>query len=61
VVNFGLLLALTFWPSAEYMATPPSFEAPSRPETPSRRGGTGTVAAERVARAANGEFGRRST
>lgn len=61
LISLGMWLALTFWPSAEYIAKPPSLDAPPRqPEPPSRRGGE-TVAASRVARVASGEFGRRST
>jgi uncharacterized membrane protein YhaH (DUF805 family) len=59
LVNFGMTLALLFWPGAEYVATPHSFDAtPRQPGPPSRRGGS--PAASRIARVANGEFGRRS-
>jgi len=60
VINLGLLLALTFWPSADHIAAPPTFEAPTRPDAPSRGGG-GNLAAGRIARVTNGEFGRRPT
>ena len=61
LLNFGMVLALMFWPSAEYLATPPSFDAPSRQgdRPPPRRGGE-SAAASRIARVGNGEFGRRS-
>jgi hypothetical protein len=60
VINLGLLLALTFWPSADHIAAPPTFEAPTRPDAPSRGGSAGNLAAGHIARVANGEFGRRS-
>jgi hypothetical protein len=60
VINLGLLLALTFWPSADHAASPPAFEAPGRPDAPSRDG-SGNLAAGRIARVTNGEFGRRPT
>lgn len=53
LVNLGLMLALMFWPSGEYTASPPAFGAPPR-----RRDAAG-LTASRVARVANGEFGRR--
>lgn len=61
LVNFGMTLALLFWPGAEYAAMPPSFDAPSprQPDPPPRRGGE-SLAASRISRVSNGEFGRRS-
>jgi hypothetical protein len=60
LVNFGMTLALLFWPSAGYVATPPSFDAPPRqPDSPSRRGGE-SLTASRISRVSNGGFGRRS-
>jgi uncharacterized membrane protein YhaH (DUF805 family) len=57
VVNLALMLALLFWPSADSDTTPPPLGEPRRPE-PAPRGGTGSVASERLARAGGG-FGRR--
>jgi uncharacterized membrane protein YhaH (DUF805 family) len=57
VVNLALMLALLFWPSADYDSEPPPLGEPRRPD-PAPRGGTGSVAAERLARASGG-FGRR--
>jgi uncharacterized membrane protein YhaH (DUF805 family) len=57
VVNLALMLALLFWPSADYDSTPPPLAEPRRPDS-TPRGGTGSVAAERLARASGG-FGRR--
>jgi uncharacterized membrane protein YhaH (DUF805 family) len=58
LVNLALFLALLFWPSGDYENSPPTFGETRRPD-PSPRGGTVSVAAERIARA-SGEFGRRS-
>ena len=58
LVNLALFLALLFWPSGDYENSPPPFSETRRPD-PSPRGGTVSVAAERIARA-SGEFGRRS-
>jgi uncharacterized membrane protein YhaH (DUF805 family) len=61
LINFGLCLALTFWPGADTVGAPPRFEPPPRqPEAPSRRGGE-TLAASRIARVTSGEFGRRGS
>jgi len=60
LLNFGMVLVLMFWPSAEYVATPPSFDAPSRQADPPPRRGSESAVSSRVARVANGEFGRRS-
>ncbi len=57
IVNLGLLLALLFWPSAGYESSPPALGEPRRPD-PAPRGGTTSVAAERLARVSGG-FGRR--
>jgi hypothetical protein len=57
IVNLALMLALLFWPSAGYDSTPPPLDEPRRPDS-ALRGGTGSVTAERLARA-SGEFGRR--
>ena len=58
IVNLVLLLALLFWPSADDESSPPALGEPRRPD-PAPRGGTNSVAAERIARA-SGEFGRRA-
>lgn len=58
--NVGMCLALWFWPSAEYVIPRSSFDAPSRePDPPPHRDG-GSAASSRIARVANGGFGRRS-
>ena len=57
LLNLGLFLALLFWPSADDGGSMPTFDEPRRPD-PSPRGGTASVAADRIARA-SGEFGRR--
>jgi len=60
LLNLGMWLALLFWPSAEYVMRPPSFDfPPQQPDPPPRRGGE-SPASSRVARVANGGFGRRS-
>jgi len=60
LINFGLMLALTFWPSGEFNEQPPTFGAPSqRPDTPPRLG-AGALTADRITRVANGGFGRRA-
>jgi uncharacterized membrane protein YhaH (DUF805 family) len=56
IVNLALMLALLFWPSADSDSTPLLGE-PRRPDS-APRGGTASVATERLARA-SGEFGRR--
>jgi uncharacterized membrane protein YhaH (DUF805 family) len=58
LVNLALFLALLFWPSAEHDNSAPSSGEPFRtPDLPSRGP---AAAASRVARVANGEFGRRA-
>jgi len=57
IVNLALMLALLFWPSADYDYTPPPLGEPRRPDS-ALRGDTGSVATQRLARA-SGEFGRR--
>jgi uncharacterized membrane protein YhaH (DUF805 family) len=57
IVNLGLMLALLFWPSADYDSSPPVSGEPRRPDpAPPRR--TNSIVAERIARV-SGEFGRR--
>jgi uncharacterized membrane protein YhaH (DUF805 family) len=58
IVNLGLLLALLFWPSADYESSPPALGEPRRSD-PALRGGANSIPAERLARA-SGEFGRRA-
>lgn len=60
LVNFGLLLALTFWPSGEYEGPTPSFREPREPDYPSRGRNANPVTAARIARATGGNFGRRT-
>jgi uncharacterized membrane protein YhaH (DUF805 family) len=57
IVNLALMLALLFWPSADSDSTPPPLGEPRRQDS-APRGGTASVATERLARA-SGEFGRR--
>ena len=58
LVNLALFLALLFWPSAEHdNSAPTSGEWFRTPDLPSRGP---AAAASRVARVANGEFGRRA-
>ena len=60
LVNFGLLLALTFWPSGEYEGPMPSFREPREPDYPPRGRNANSVTAARIARATGADFGRRS-
>jgi uncharacterized membrane protein YhaH (DUF805 family) len=58
LVNLALFLALLFWPSSEQDNSAPRSGEPFRmPDLPSR---SPAAAASRVARVANGEFGRRT-
>ena len=58
LVNLALFLALLFWPSTEHDNSAPTSGEPFRtPDLPSRGP---AAAASRVARVANGEFGRRA-
>jgi len=56
IVNLVLFLALMFWPSGDYHDSSPTFDSRPTPDRPAPSGG----AASRVARVANGEFGRRT-
>ena len=58
LVNLGLFLALLFWPGGGY-ENPTFGEMPGRPEKPSARTDTGSVAAARIARATGTQFGHR--
>jgi uncharacterized membrane protein YhaH (DUF805 family) len=58
LVNLGLVLALTFWPSGSHETWTPTFDTPA-PDAPPRRQDGASLAASRVARVAGGEFGRR--
>jgi uncharacterized membrane protein YhaH (DUF805 family) len=60
LVNFGLILALTFWPSGDYERPTPTFgDTRRKPEPPSPRSRASSVSAERLARV-TGEGGRRA-
>ena len=60
LVNLGLLLALTFWPSGEYEDSTPAFgERVQRPDPPPRSRDATSVTAARIARATGADFGRR--
>jgi uncharacterized membrane protein YhaH (DUF805 family) len=56
VVNLVLFLALLFWPSGDYDDSTPTFDTRQKPDRPTHTGD----AASRIARASNGEFGRRT-
>jgi uncharacterized membrane protein YhaH (DUF805 family) len=58
LVNLGLILALTFWPSGDYER--PFNDAYRQPDRPSPRTAATSVAAERIARASKTEFGNRA-
>jgi uncharacterized membrane protein YhaH (DUF805 family) len=61
LVNLGLVLALTFWPSGDYERPfNDAYRTPDGrpPRTPQKTQAT-SVAAERIARAAGADFGRR--
>jgi uncharacterized membrane protein YhaH (DUF805 family) len=57
LVNFALLLALTFWPSGDY---DDSSATPRIPDRPSARPKAASVAEARIARASGAQFGRRA-
>jgi uncharacterized membrane protein YhaH (DUF805 family) len=60
LVNLGLVLALTFWPSGSHETWTPNFDTPPpAPDAPPRRQDGASLAASRIARVAGGEFGRR--
>jgi hypothetical protein len=59
LVNFGLILALTFWPSGDYESPSSTFtETRGKPDAPSPRSRGSSVSAERLARV-TGEGSRR--
>lgn len=65
--NFGMVLALWFWPSGDYVAPPPRFDSSAwepdpaqRQPDPPPRGVSESMPAPPVARPAIREFGRRS-
>jgi len=61
VVNFGLFMALLFWPSGDHGApSSTSGEPPRFPDTPPRNRAAPSPAATRIARVSNGGFGRRA-
>ncbi len=61
VVNFGLFMALLFWPGGNHQApSPTSGEWPRLPDTPPRNRAAASPTATRIARVSNGEFGRRA-
>jgi uncharacterized membrane protein YhaH (DUF805 family) len=61
LVNFGLVLALTFWPSGDYESPSPTLgETRRKPEQPSSRSRALSASEERIARATE-EFGRRAS
>jgi uncharacterized membrane protein YhaH (DUF805 family) len=58
LVNLGLVLALTFWPSGDYER--PFNDAYRTPDKPAPKTSPTSVAAERIARATGAGFGRRA-
>jgi hypothetical protein len=56
LLNLGMTLALLFWPSGDYVDSPPTFDMFQKPDRPA----PANDAASRIARVSNGEFGRRS-
>lgn len=58
LVNLGLVLALTFWPSGDDES--PFNEAYRKPDKPSQKPGSGSIAGGRIARATRAEFGGRT-
>jgi uncharacterized membrane protein YhaH (DUF805 family) len=57
VVNFGLVVALVFWPSGSGENSSPTFRAADTPAPPLRHQ---DGASERIARITDGQFGRRT-
>ena len=57
LTNLGLVLALMFWPSGDYQE--PFNDAYRIPDRPAPGTATPSAAAERIARASGGGFGRR--
>jgi hypothetical protein len=55
LLNLGMTLALLFWPSGDYVDSPPTFDIFQKPDRPA----SVNDAASRIARVSNGEFGRR--
>jgi uncharacterized membrane protein YhaH (DUF805 family) len=58
LVNLGLVLALTFWPSGDYQE--PFNDAYRKPDKPAPKAGATSLAAERLARVSGADFGRRA-
>lgn len=58
LVNLGLVLALTFWPSSDHER--PFNEAYRKPDKPSQKPDAASIAAGRIARATRAEFGGRT-
>jgi len=61
MIQFALLLALTFWPSGGFEAPTPTFGGPQRSPVPSRRSNASSLPAARMARATGEGFGRRAS
>jgi len=63
LINFGLILALAFWPSGEHAGPTPTFgETRRKSPEPPRNQGTTSAPAARIARATGtgAGFGRRA-
>jgi uncharacterized membrane protein YhaH (DUF805 family) len=62
MIQVVLLLALTFWPSAEFEAPTPTFGGSQRtPQGPSQGSNAASLPAARMARATEAGFGRRAS
>jgi hypothetical protein len=62
MIQFALLLALTFWPSGGFEAPTPTFGGSQRtPRGPSQRSNATSLPAVRLARATGAGFGRRAS
>jgi uncharacterized membrane protein YhaH (DUF805 family) len=60
LLNIGMVLALWFWPGADNVGSPPSFDSSAWEPDPPPRAVSESMAAPPVARPAIREFGRRS-
>ncbi len=61
MIQFALLLALTFWPSGGFEAPTPTFGGSQRTPEPLQRSNASSLPAARMARATGAGFGRRES
>jgi hypothetical protein len=61
IINFALLLAVTFWPSGGFEAPSPTSGGSQRTPGPSQRSNASSLPAARMARATGAGFGRRAS